>query len=281
MAEPVFRDLIGSLDESIHGHHKGTNRPEIRLHDSFNPGAKDHCEDALPSDIHLFAIQAGLAHVWRSWGIEPDAVLGVGIGQVTAACVAGCLCFRDAATLITRREVAISAMKSNPKRCQQALEEFEALADGLNYYPPNIQMVDSLDGSLIPVHRSLGGSYWRRHLTEAPSFQSFETFNELDCELILHLGPGAELHEHADDITLGQFRRSLASLDNKQHPTSKMLETLGQLYVAGVNPDFKSFSNGWKRQRLSLPLYPFKKRRYWITDIPQRPEPVAVSAAGR
>lgn len=43
-----------------------------------------------------FAIQVGLTALWRSWGIEPAAVVGHSVGEVTAAYVSGILSLEDA-----------------------------------------------------------------------------------------------------------------------------------------------------------------------------------------
>ena len=41
----------------------------------------------------LFAIEYAIATLWRSWGIEPVAVLGHSLGEYAAACIAGLLPF--------------------------------------------------------------------------------------------------------------------------------------------------------------------------------------------
>jgi acyl transferase domain-containing protein/acyl carrier protein len=43
----------------------------------------------------IFAIQAALSDLWRSWGIEPDAVIGHSCGEVAAAYAAGVLSLEE------------------------------------------------------------------------------------------------------------------------------------------------------------------------------------------
>ena len=56
-----------------------------------------------------FAVMVALAALWESVGIVPDAVLGHSQGEIAAACVAGALSLRDAATVVVGRSRAIAA----------------------------------------------------------------------------------------------------------------------------------------------------------------------------
>ena len=51
----------------------------------------------------LFAVGVSLAALWRSWGVEPEVVVGHSQGEVAAAYVAGALTLEDAVAIICRR----------------------------------------------------------------------------------------------------------------------------------------------------------------------------------
>ncbi|HKP59039.1 MAG TPA: type I polyketide synthase, partial [Polyangiales bacterium] len=70
--------------------------------------------DELPSQDHvdvvqasLFAMYVSLSALWRSWGLEPVAVVGVGQGEVAAAVVSGALSLEDGARVVAARGHAL------------------------------------------------------------------------------------------------------------------------------------------------------------------------------
>ncbi|MEG8279649.1 type I polyketide synthase [Streptomyces sp. AHA2] len=55
----------------------------------------------------LFAVMVSTAALWRSWGVEPGAVIGHSQGEIAAACVSGALSLRDAARVVALRSKAL------------------------------------------------------------------------------------------------------------------------------------------------------------------------------
>ncbi|MYY00709.1 type I polyketide synthase [Streptomyces sp. SID4913] len=75
-----------------------------------------------------FAVMVALAAVWRSYGIEPDAVVGHSQGEIAAACVAGALSLEDAARVVCLRSRALTALAGRGAMAIVAVPEEEAEA---------------------------------------------------------------------------------------------------------------------------------------------------------
>ncbi|WP_151771929.1 type I polyketide synthase, partial [Streptomyces abyssomicinicus] len=58
----------------------------------------------------LWAVMVSLAELWRSYGVQPAAVIGHSQGEIAAAAVAGILSLEDAAKVVALRSRAITAL---------------------------------------------------------------------------------------------------------------------------------------------------------------------------
>ncbi|XXX76157.1 type I polyketide synthase [Sorangium sp. So ce134] len=96
--EPAFRAAIEACDEAIRREAGFSVADELRA----DEGASRLGEIDVVQPV-LFAIEVALAALWRSWGVEPAAVVGHSMGEVAAAHVAGALTLQDAAAVICRR----------------------------------------------------------------------------------------------------------------------------------------------------------------------------------
>jgi acyl transferase domain-containing protein/D-arabinose 1-dehydrogenase-like Zn-dependent alcohol dehydrogenase/acyl carrier protein/NADP-dependent 3-hydroxy acid dehydrogenase YdfG len=97
--EPTFRGAIDRCDEIL--------RPLLRrsLVSLLYPGNDETTalDDTAHTQPALFAIEYALAELWKSWGVEPIAVLGHSVGEYVAACVAGVFSLEDGLQLIAAR----------------------------------------------------------------------------------------------------------------------------------------------------------------------------------
>ncbi|MFF8910687.1 acyltransferase domain-containing protein [Streptomyces olivaceoviridis] len=96
--EPVFQATIRACDEVARSFVDYSITEELRADDE--DAHLDRIDVVQPV---LFAIEVGLAALWRSWGIEPDAVVGHSMGETAAAHVAGLLGLEDALRIICLR----------------------------------------------------------------------------------------------------------------------------------------------------------------------------------
>ncbi|MGY1502608.1 beta-ketoacyl synthase N-terminal-like domain-containing protein [Streptomyces sp. QTS52] len=101
--EPAFAAAVEKLDAQI--------APECRLslyEHLAGGGDLDRLEVAQPV---LFGLQLALAELWRSYGVEPAAVIGHSVGEVAAAVCAGALDVSEAARVVAVRARLLSGLR--------------------------------------------------------------------------------------------------------------------------------------------------------------------------
>ncbi len=62
-------------------------------------------------DPALFVTEFALARLWMSWGIYPEAVFGVGVGEYVAACLAGVFTLEEGLALVAKRAALMDSLE--------------------------------------------------------------------------------------------------------------------------------------------------------------------------
>src|SRR5262249_23435700 len=101
-SSPVFRAQIEACERALAPHVDWCLLAVLRGEGDTGLDRVDVVQPAL------FAVVVSLAAVWRSVGVEPDAVVGHSQGEVAAAFVAGALSLEDAAKIVALRSRALT-----------------------------------------------------------------------------------------------------------------------------------------------------------------------------
>ncbi|MER6363210.1 beta-ketoacyl synthase N-terminal-like domain-containing protein [Kitasatospora sp. NPDC001527] len=98
--QPSFRRTLEHCDDVLRDVLPAPLLSALYPASAADAGLIDTMEFAQPG---LFAVEYALAGLWRSWGVEPAAVLGHSLGEYTAACFAGAMPLEDGLRLVAER----------------------------------------------------------------------------------------------------------------------------------------------------------------------------------
>ncbi|SCL56923.1 Acyl transferase domain-containing protein [Micromonospora eburnea] len=108
LAVPAFRDTLEQCARALRQY------VDWSLLDVVTAQADEQLlNDPAVAQPTLTAVQIALAALWRSWGVEPAAVVGHSVGEVAAAQVAGALTVADAMRVAWQRGRVIRAAIGN------------------------------------------------------------------------------------------------------------------------------------------------------------------------
>jgi acyl transferase domain-containing protein/surfactin synthase thioesterase subunit len=325
--QPVFRQEVDRCAELV-GNRLGQPLTDVLLGDDADSILIDETAYTQPA---LFAVQAGLVALWRSWGVVPDVVLGHSVGEFAAAYCAGVYTLEQAVGLLVERarlmqalprdgamaavfsdqetvtdsiehlgraDIAIAALNGPQNtvisgardavtalmgrfdrlgiRCQlltvshafhsplmrSAVAEFGRIAADVQGHAPKIAWISTV--SAAPIREPPGARYWCDHALNAVRFvEGLQALDQTGVSDFLEIGPGNTLLALGRQCVQENGKTWLASL-GKRGELKAILTSLGELYRRGYDVDWDAFNRPYPCRRVSLPTYPFERRRFWI-----------------
>ncbi|MFE6918088.1 non-ribosomal peptide synthetase/type I polyketide synthase [Streptomyces rubiginosohelvolus] len=119
--EPVFRDAVTACDRALREFADWSLVDELTAEESVSRMSETWL--AQPAN---FAVQVGLAALWRSHGVRPDAVVGHSTGEIAAFHAAGVYSLRDAARIVVHRSRLQQTLAGTGTMLAVSLSEDEA-----------------------------------------------------------------------------------------------------------------------------------------------------------
>jgi phthiocerol/phenolphthiocerol synthesis type-I polyketide synthase E len=131
-----------------------------------------------------------------------------------------------------------------------------------------LRIVSTRTGRWIEPSEWSHPEYWSRQLLEPVRFMDAAgTLLEGSSLILLEVGPGqtlTKLMRQHPARRPGHLVLSGVPLSEKTGDRCAMLGALGQLWCAGVTVDWHALHGETRYRRVSLPTYPFDRKRFWI-----------------
>ena len=179
--------------------------------------------------------------------------------------------------LVCRRLLATLAFHS-PLMAPVA-DELTRIARSIRLSPPKIPYISNVTGKPITDSEATDATYWARHLTQPVQFAAgLQQMCTPSAPVFLEIGPGQMLTSLTEQYLAGRGLADRVALPSLPHASDAqpdrafILSTLGNLWLAGIEPDWTGVHRHERRNRVLLPTYPFERQSYWHTPSRRRKE---------
>ena len=234
--EPVVRVVLDRCDEVLRDERDGASLLDVMF---SRASAKADLHDPAWGEPAIFALECALAARWASIGVRPRVVSGRGVGVLAAAWSAGVFDLEDGL-----RIASASGMDGRAAPVPEV-----ALSS------PSIPILGGVTGVVVGPTEALDAAYWLEQVRaqEAPR-QLARALADLDVDLVLEIGPGLGTGPMAPGSWPG----------SSDHGARAFEQWVARAYTVGLRVSFAGLFAGEARRRISIPGYPFQRKRYWF-----------------
>jgi acyl transferase domain-containing protein len=134
---------------------------------------------------------------------------------------------------------------------------------------PQIPFQSNVTGNWITAAEATDPAYWGRQLRQTVRFaDGLQQLCDTPGAILLEVGPGQTLGNLARQQPGGICRpvviASMSTGEQREHDLLALLTARGKLWLHGVQGEPNRFYACERLQRVSLPGYPFERKRYWL-----------------
>ena len=275
-SEPVVRAILDRCNEVFQAE-RGTSLLDIMFGRAGTAGDLNDTAYAQPA---IYALECALTALWASVGIRPSVVVGHGSGELAAAQAAGVFDLEAGLQFASMRGALMSALPGPGLTLEGSLEA--ALRD-VAIMSPSMPLVSSATGEVVESGETFDAAYWHRQAREPVEFgRCVEKLAEMGVDAVIEIGPHDVLGPKVTSdwpesaaggevvgapVVLGSLRRPAG--DETVETDGGFVEAVAAAYETGLAVSFEGLYAGEMRRRISLPGYPFQRRRHWI-EAPKR-----------
>ncbi|MFC8454944.1 SDR family NAD(P)-dependent oxidoreductase, partial [Kitasatospora sp. NPDC057223] len=227
--------------------------------------ARGRLMEALPAGGAMVALQAGEAEVVPLLG---DRVGIAAVNGPQAVVVSG---DEDAVLDVAAHFEALGRKTSrlavshafHSVLMEPMLDEFRAVAGGLEYHEPSVPVVSTVTGA--PAADLASPGYWVGQVREAVRFaDAVRALEVAGVSRFLELGPDGVLTGLAQQSVSGEQATLVAATRRNRPEPVTLVTALAQFHTSGAAVDWSAFFAGTGARRIDLPTYPFQRERFWI-----------------
>jgi len=149
------------------------------------------------------------------------------------------------------------------------LGSFHAHLAKVSLRAPKIPYLSNVTGTWITAAEATDPGYWTKHLRNTVRFSEglAELFRD-PARVFVEVGPGQALasltRQHPGKPKSSKVLSSMRHPQEQVSDAVFLLNTAGQLWIAGVSIDWNARHADEEPHRVPLPTYPFECQRYWI-----------------
>ncbi len=150
-------------------------------------------------------------------------------------------------------------------------EPFLEVLGGVDQKAPEIPWLSNVTGDWMTAEDAADTTYWARHTRSTVRFsESLDVLAKAGETVFLELGPGQTLGslalQHPAFMAGHRPTAAAAMRHTYEHrpDLAHLLETMGRLWLQGVEVDWLALHGGARRLRVPLPSYAFDQQDYWV-----------------